>query len=79
MDKLVKPKAAAASAKKKAAGSDLSSTRGSEERHATPVTGRGQKRGRDYEIEKVGGLFSVRQPSPLDSNHLYGQDGAPRT
>ncbi|KAL2040851.1 hypothetical protein N7G274_006309 [Stereocaulon virgatum] len=52
MERVQKPKAAAASARKKAAGSDLSSTRGSEERHATPVTGRGQKRGRDYEIEK---------------------------
>ena len=53
MDKLLRPKAVTASNKKKAAGSDLSSNRGSEERHATPITGRGQKRGRDYEIEKV--------------------------
>jgi len=53
MEKLLNPpKPKAAPAKKKAAGSDLSSTRGSEER-LTPVTGRGQKRGRDYEIEKV--------------------------
>ena len=51
------------SSKKKAAGSDLSSTRGSEERHTSvPVMGRGQKRGRDYEIEKVGS-----QTSPLPS------------
>ena len=50
------PKAPATSTKKKAAGSDLSSGRGSEERHSSlPATGRGQKRGRDYEIEKVGG------------------------
>jgi len=48
--------------KKKAAGSDLSSTRGSEERY-TPATGRGQKRGRDYEIEKVREKFpSTRNP-----------------
>ena len=53
MDKLLRPKAVAATNKKKAAGSDLSSNRGSEERHATPLAGRGQKRGRDYEIEKV--------------------------
>lgn len=46
------PKTKAAAAKRKAAGSDLSSARGSEER-LTPMTGRGQKRGRDYEIEKV--------------------------
>lgn len=40
--------------KKKAASSDFSSNRGSEDRHFTPVvTGRGQKRGRDTEIEKV--------------------------
>ena len=49
------PKPAVNSSKKKAAGSDLSSTRGSEERHSSvPAMGRGQKRGRDYEIEKVG-------------------------
>lgn len=47
------PKATNASSKKKAAGSDLSSTRGSEERNSSvPATGRGQKRGRDFEIEK---------------------------
>ena len=53
LDRMLRPhKAAANSTKKKAAGSDLSSARGSEERQ-TPATGRGQKRGRDYEIEKV--------------------------
>ena len=52
------PKAVTVASKKKAAGSDLSSNRGSEERHSSvPVTGRGQKRGRDYEIEKVGRLY----------------------
>ena len=50
-DKHHKPKIST-SAKKRAAGSDLSSTRGSEER-LTPAMGRGQKRGRDFEIEKV--------------------------
>ena len=44
--------------KKMAASSDLSSTRGSEDRQ-TPVTGRGQKRGRDAEIEKVGPEISI--------------------
>ena len=53
MDKLLRPKAVAAMNKKKAGGSDLGSNRGSEERHATPLAGRGQKRGRDFEIEKV--------------------------
>lgn len=42
----------AKSAKKKTAGSDFSSARGSEERQSLPP-GRGQKRGRDNEIEKV--------------------------
>jgi len=38
---------------RKKGGSD-SSNRGSEERHSSvPVTGRGQKRGRDYELDKV--------------------------
>lgn len=44
--------------KKKVAGSDLSSTRGSEERHssvqAQSAGPRGQKRSREFEIEKVG-------------------------
>ena len=40
------------SSKKKAIDSDLSSTRGSEDRQIS-ATGRGQKRGRDYEVEKV--------------------------
>lgn len=53
MEKALNPsKPKTAPAKKRAAGSDLSSARGSEER-MTPVTGRGQKRGRDIEIEKV--------------------------
>ncbi len=68
------PKLKAALAKKKAAGSDLSSTRGSEER-LTPVTGRGQKRGRDYEIEKVRArsvstfcfYFEIPQSPPSES------------
>ena len=66
---------ATASNKKKNAGSDLSSTRGSEERHSSvPVTGRGQKRGRDYEIEKVCvEQFTIRalsEPLP-ESGTLY--------
>lgn len=73
MDKLLRPKAVAASNKKKAAGSDLSSNRGSEERHATPITGRGQKRGRDYEIEKV----REKLPSEIGdlSSSSHGSDG----
>lgn len=68
MDLLRKPtKAAALSSKKKgAAGSDLSSTRGSEERQ-TPVTGRGQKRGRDFEIEKV--RDTISSPKVSSSSH----------
>ena len=44
------------SSKKKAAGSDLSSARASEDRHSSVQAqpgARGQKRARDYEIEKV--------------------------
>ena len=76
MERVQKPKAAAASAKKKAAGSDLSSTRGSEERHATPVTGRGQKRGRDYEIEKVRGRSLVTPKSRMENSPTPGSDEA---
>lgn len=53
------------STKKKTAGSDFSSARGSEERHSSlPVTGRGSKRGRDTEIEKVGGFYFCVASSP---------------
>ena len=56
-----KPSISAAT-KKKNAGSDLSSTRGSEERHASlPATGRGQKRGRDNDIEKASDPLSLDQ------------------
>ena len=69
------PKSAAA--KKKTAGSDFSSARGSEERHSSlPVTGRGSKRGRDTEIEKVGDFyFMPLSPGPCpDLEHDYGTD-----
>ena len=46
--------AKSSSKKKKTAGSDFSSARGSEDRQSLPPTGRGQKRGRDNEIERVG-------------------------
>lgn len=70
-------KATPASTKKKAAGSDLSSTRGSEERHSSvPAIGRGQKRGRDFEIEKVGNpdftFTSPLQTSFMDSTLPLG-------
>ena len=56
-----KPSMSAAT-KKRTAGSDLSSTRGSEERHASlPATGRGQKRGRDNDIEKASDTLSLDQ------------------
>ncbi|MCJ1389598.1 Esa1p-associated factor [Xylographa bjoerkii] len=60
--------------KKKTAGSDLSSNRGSEERQSSaPATGRGQKRGRDNEIEKVGSLnFSSQTSSPLSDTSSSG-------
>ena len=51
-----------AATKKRTAGSDLSSTRGSEERHASlPATGRGQKRGRDNDMEKASDPLSLDQ------------------
>ena len=73
------PKIATTSTKRKAAGSDLSSTRGSEERHSSlPAAGRGQKRGRDYEIDKVGNHSSPLQtPStsgPHKSSSSHGGD-----
>jgi mortality factor 4-like protein 1 len=53
LDAQRRPAKAAGVGKKKNAGSD-SSNRGSEERHSSvPVTGRGQKRGRDYDLDKV--------------------------
>ena len=65
------PKASTTSTKKKAAGSDLSSGRGSEERHSSlPATGRGQKRGRDYEIEKVGSPMDFTYSSPLNPSFM---------
>ncbi|MCJ1280807.1 Esa1p-associated factor [Xylographa opegraphella] len=65
-----------AHSKKKNAGSDLSSNRGSEERQSSaPATGRGQKRGRDNEIEKVGSLnFSSLTSSPL--SEISSSDGS---
>ena len=50
----------AAIGKKKTLGSDLSSARGSEERHASvPTTARGQKRARNMEIEEVCANVSI--------------------
>ena len=73
MQTVLNPKAMATAAKKKAAASDFSSTRGSEERHSSvPVTGRGQKRGRDYEIEKVRNRISSPE---LPSSLLHIQGG----
>ncbi len=78
-------KAITTSSKKKAAGSDLSSTRGgSEERHSSvPATGRGQKRGRDFDFDKVGDLSSPSSGksslSSLDSflDHPDSPPGSP--
>ncbi|KAL9609140.1 MAG: hypothetical protein Q9167_006068 [Letrouitia subvulpina] len=55
LDVQQRAKNATANAKKKAVSSDLSSARGSEERHASATTtARGQKRARNMEIEEVG-------------------------
>lgn len=65
-------KAIATSSKKKAAGSDLSSTRGgSEERHSSvPAAGRG-KRGRDFDFDKVGKVTSPFGVSSVSSRDLF--------
>lgn len=66
-------KAIATSSKKKAAGSDLSSTRGgSEERNSSvPAAGRGQKRGRDFDFDKVGKVTSPFRTSSVSSRDLF--------
>lgn len=66
-------KAIATSSKKKAAGSDLSSTRGgSEERNSSvPAAGRGQKRGRDFDFDKVGKVTSPFGTSSVSSRDLF--------
>ena len=53
-----KAPAKSTASRKKAIGSDLSSGRGSEDRSSAPV-GRGTKRGRDMEIEKVSSKTST--------------------
>ncbi|MCJ1263766.1 Esa1p-associated factor [Lobaria immixta] len=56
------------SPKKKAADSDPSSTRGREERNSSvPTTPRGQKRGRDLEIENIGHFSSLSRPYSMRS------------
>ncbi|MDI1491944.1 MAG: Esa1p-associated factor [Ramalina farinacea] len=64
-----KPTTAASAAKKKAVDSDMSSQRGSEDRQVqtTTATGRGQKRGREGEVEKEDSFLSrpaIRLPLP---------------
>lgn len=55
--------------RKKTAGSDFSSIRGSEERHSSvPVTGRGTKRGRDMDLEKVGFQVPLNDYFILDTS-----------
>jgi mortality factor 4-like protein 1 len=51
-------KPAGSSRKGKGQGSDLGSGRGSEERHSSvPAGGRGTKRGKDNDVEKVGSFY----------------------
>ena len=74
------PKTVTASSKKKAAGSDLSSARGSEERHSSvPATGRGQKRGRDFEIEKVGEVRSPLGPYSVSRDNVFRVQSSPQS
>lgn len=62
--------------KKRAAGSDLGSARDSEDRQSLPPTGRGQKRARETEIEKVS-EFYVQNTCEGDS--ILWTDGSDRT
>lgn len=58
--------------KRKGLPSDLGSTRGSEERHASaPATGRGQKRGRNPDLEEVCDPYFFGRRS---SGHLRGDE-----
>lgn len=73
-------KAIATTSKKKAAGSDLSSTRGgSEERNSSvPAAGRGQKRGRDFDFDKVGKATSPFGVSSVSSrDHFLDHPDSP--
>ena len=60
---------------KKTLGSEFSSTRESEERSSVPAMGRGQKRGRDNEIEKVGASLLLQDQSATSikksENRIY--------
>ena len=64
--------------KKKTAGSDVGSARGSEDRQSVPPTSRGQKRGRDYDLEKVGQPVSSQALlSNAPSTPGVGEPGPP--
>ena len=61
----------------KGQGSDLGSGRGSEERHSSvPAGGRGTKRGKDNDVEKVGSLLFIFFYSPVFPPHDPAQDSA---
>ena len=70
-------KPAGSSRKGKGQGSDLGSGRGSEERHSSvPAGGRGTKRGKDNDVEKVGSFYflvfhSMIFPEPLQVIHPW--------
>ena len=55
----------------KGQGSDLGSGRGSEERHSSvPAGGRGTKRGKDNDVEKVGPLSFLSRVLPHHSHEM---------
>ena len=69
MDELRREKDPKLAAKKKKGDSDFSSNRGSEDRTVTTnAGGRGQKRGRDFEAEKVCVLSLIRFSPTGNSN-----------
>ena len=67
-DQARRPAPKQATGTKRGKGSDAHSNRASEERHSSvPATGRGQKRGRDYELDRVSN-FCFRC-SPHEKSH----------
>ena len=77
------PKSAAkpaATSKSRKQGSELGSGRGSEERHSSvPAGGRGTKRGKDNDVEKVGPIISLPSvqvsDTSQDATHDSSEDG----
>ncbi len=71
--------AKATATKKKGQLSDFGSTRGSEERNGSmPTTSRGQKRGRNADIEDVSSPLLMYKPATPHLNQLWMVELQPR-